>query len=118
MADKCEMHESHSHTHGPNCGHTAIQHEDHTDYLHDGHLHHPHEEHVDEHVIGIDSGNPVSTARHDCGGHEKGHIHGQGCGHESIPHGDHTDYIVNGHLHHCESGECQYHGDISVRSAA
>src|SRR5258708_33431496 len=34
-------HESHSHQHGANCGHTAIEHEGHVDYLSDGHLHHP-----------------------------------------------------------------------------
>lgn len=32
--------EGHSHTHGPTCGHEAVIHEDHVDYLHDGHLHH------------------------------------------------------------------------------
>lgn len=29
--------EAHSHTHGPGCGHRAIIHGDHVDYLHDGH---------------------------------------------------------------------------------
>jgi len=33
-------HEDHSHVHGANCGHTAIKHGDHVDFLHDGHLHH------------------------------------------------------------------------------
>ena len=46
----CEIHENHRHLHGANCGHTAIQHDDHVDYLHDGHLHHLHEGHVDEHT--------------------------------------------------------------------
>ena len=27
------------HTHGTDCGHPAIQRDDHTDYLHNGHLH-------------------------------------------------------------------------------
>ena len=42
-------HDSHSHTHGPGCGHVALQHGDHTDYLVDGHLHHPHGDHCDDH---------------------------------------------------------------------
>ena len=32
--------DTHDHTHGPGCGHTAIRHGDHVDYLHDGELHH------------------------------------------------------------------------------
>ncbi len=34
--------ERHAHTHGPGCGHEAIVHGDHVDYLHDGHAHHEH----------------------------------------------------------------------------
>lgn len=44
-------HENHPHQHGEGCGHTAIRHGDHVDYLHNGHLHHPHGDHVDEHVL-------------------------------------------------------------------
>ena len=50
---QCQQHPQHDHVHGPDCGHTAIKHEDHVDYLHDGHLHHPHENHIDEHRIEI-----------------------------------------------------------------
>jgi hypothetical protein len=115
---QCETHDAHSHQHGPRCGHTTIQHEGHTDYLHDGHMHHPHEGHVDEHVIPINSGNPGSAAQnHNCGGHEQGHTHGAGCGHEAVPHGDHVDYLVNGHLHHAEGGNCQDHGSVNVKAA-
>ena len=28
------MHETHDHEHGPGCGHTAVRHDDHVDYLH------------------------------------------------------------------------------------
>lgn len=116
--NQCEPHNAHSHQHGPGCGHTTIQHEGHTDYLHDGHMHHPHEGHVDEHVVAINSGNPASAApNHDCGGHEKGHKHGAGCGHETVPHGDHVDYLVNGHLHHAEGGNCQDHGSVNAKAA-
>jgi len=41
--------ERHEHEHGPDCGHPAIEHEHHVDYLHDGHRHAPHEGHYDEH---------------------------------------------------------------------
>ena len=33
----------------PACGHRAVAHEDHVDYLHDGHRHAPHGAHYDEH---------------------------------------------------------------------
>jgi len=41
--------EQHDHEHGPQCGHPAIEHDEHVDYLHDGHRHAPHEGHYDEH---------------------------------------------------------------------
>jgi hypothetical protein len=37
------------HVHGPDCGHDAVPHDDHTDYLVDGGLHHPHDHHCDDH---------------------------------------------------------------------
>ena len=39
----------HAHEHGPDCGHVAVPHEDHVDYVHDGHRHAPHGKHYDEH---------------------------------------------------------------------
>jgi zinc transport system permease protein len=39
----------HPHDHGPECGHPAVRHGDHVDYVHDGHRHAPHGEHYDEH---------------------------------------------------------------------
>ena len=41
--------EAHDHEHGVGCGHPAIVHGDHVDYLHDGQLHSAHEGHYDEH---------------------------------------------------------------------
>jgi zinc transport system permease protein len=41
--------EDHLHHHGPGCGHPAIDHEDHIDYVHDGHRHAVHGAHYDEH---------------------------------------------------------------------
>ena len=37
------------HAHGPSCGHAAIPHGDHVDYLVTDHLHHPHGSHCDDH---------------------------------------------------------------------
>lgn len=39
----------HPHQHGENCGHRAVRHGDHVDYVHDGRRHAPHEGHYDEH---------------------------------------------------------------------
>jgi zinc transport system permease protein len=41
--------EDHGHAHGPDCGHPAVPHGDHVDYVHDGHRHAPHGSHYDEH---------------------------------------------------------------------
>jgi zinc transport system permease protein len=39
----------HVHDHGPTCGHPAVEHGDHVDYIHDGHRHAAHGGHYDEH---------------------------------------------------------------------
>lgn len=41
--------EEHPHRHGEDCGHVAVPHGDHVDYVHDGHRHAVHGEHYDEH---------------------------------------------------------------------
>ncbi|MCW2760259.1 MAG: hypothetical protein JWR85_460 [Marmoricola sp.] len=41
--------EQHEHHHGPACGHPAVEHGDHVDYIHDGHRHASHGGHYDEH---------------------------------------------------------------------
>ncbi|HEY0902426.1 MAG TPA: metal ABC transporter permease [Marmoricola sp.] len=41
--------ENHRHQHGPGCGHVAVEHGDHVDYIHDGHRHAVHGGHYDEH---------------------------------------------------------------------
>jgi zinc transport system permease protein len=40
---------NHRHQHGPGCGHVAVEHGDHVDYIHDGHRHAVHGGHYDEH---------------------------------------------------------------------
>ncbi len=109
------VHDKHDHTHGPGCGHKAIQHAGHTDYLHEGHLHHVHGDHIDECVLAIDGANPAAcTPAHACGKHAQGHTHGAGCGHDAVPHGDHVDYLVGDHLHHAHGGHCDEHGRIAL----
>jgi hypothetical protein len=106
-------HENHSHRHGANCGHTAVLHEGHIDYLHDGHLHHPNGSGVEEQRSGVGGANAgACTPSHACGAHDKSHHHGAGCGHEAVPHGDHVDYLVDGHLHHPHDGHCDDHGGV------
>ena len=117
MATEHTIHENHPHEHGKDCGHTAIAHNDHTDYLHDGHLHSPHDGHIDEHTLEVTAKNPADcTNGHECDAHEADHIHGKDCGHEAVPHGDHVDYLVEGHLHHQENGHCDNHGPVTVVS--
>lgn len=107
------IHEGHSHAHGQDCGHTAIRHNGHTDYLHDGCLHHPEVQRVEEHHLDVNDRNPnACTPDHRCADHEQGHRHGPGCGHPSVPHGDHTDYLVGDHLHHPHGEHCDDHGLI------
>ena len=40
----------HEHIHGDGCGHRAVEHDDHLDYLHNGHWHASHDGHYDEHL--------------------------------------------------------------------
>ena len=108
-----EIHDDHQHVHGPNCGHTPVDHGDHTDYLHDGHLHRMHDDHADECSVDVDVKNPdMCTEGHECLAHGGEHIHGDDCGHEAVPHGDHMDYLVGGHLHHPHGGHCDDNGRI------
>lgn len=99
----------HEHIHGPECGHTAIQHGDHVDYIHDGHLHHKHEDHYDECVIEVSDTNPDT-----CHPVDGAHLHHDGCGHEKVPHGDHYDYLVDGRLHHVHDDHVDDHGPVEV----
>ena len=41
-------------------------------------------------------------------GHED-HEHGEGCGHEAVPHGDHVDYVHDGHRHWFHEGHWDEH---------
>ena len=45
------------------------------------------------------------TPEHNCHLHLIGHQHGEECGHEVVPHGD--------HLHHPCDGHCDDHGKVA-----
>jgi len=114
-AQTMDHHQGHTHKHGADCGHTAIQHGDHVDYLHDGHMHHMGKAGVEEHQLPVGKTNPAQcTPKHDCGKHDKKHKHGPKCGHEAVPHGDHVDYLVDGHLHHPHGDHCDDHGKVEA----
>ncbi len=101
-------HGDHSHTHSEHCGHTAVQHEGHVDYLHHGHLHASHEGHYDEHTITVNEQNPDGCTPVACAcGHND-------CGHETVPHGDHVDYLYEGQLHHLHGDHCDNHGSLTT----
>ena len=97
--------EMHRHTHGPGCGHESVIHESHVDYLHDGHMHSEHGDHYDEHTMEVSSANPDACNPVSCAGQHQG---------EDVPHGDHTDTLVNGHLHHRHGDHCDDHGAVTT----
>jgi hypothetical protein len=109
-----QINNNHEHSHGKQCGHVALEHNGHIDYLHDGHLHHPIKDGiVEEHTLAVTKINAAQcNGGHVCNGHDVNHIHGPNCGHESVPHGDHHDYLVNGHLHYQHNGHCDNHGPV------
>ena len=109
--------ESHDHEHGPDCGHTAILIEERVVYLHDGELHSHDAGVVEIHMLEVTDVNPADcTPDHACDEHEDGHQHGPGCGHEAVPHGDHVDYLVGGHLHSPHGDHCDDHGPVALHS--
>jgi hypothetical protein len=46
--------------------------------------------------------------------HADGHVHGPDCGHVSVTHQGHTDYVVDGRLHHPHEGHCDDHGAVAT----
>ena len=67
------------------------------------------------HVLGAGKTDPAGcTPLHTCTGHDASHIHGGTCGHDAVPHGDHVDYVVNGHLHHSHDQHCDNHGAVAL----
>lgn len=70
---------------------------------------------VQEHALAVDSANPADcTPDHTCGGHDAEHVHGDNCDHATVPHGDHVDYFVDGHLHHPDGSHYDFHGVVAT----
>lgn len=99
-------HPDHLHEHNEHCGHTRLRHEGHIDYLHEGHLHSAQEGGYEEHVIAESALNPAGCAPMTCTGDHQGQ--------EAVPHGDHTDYLVAGQLHHPHGDHCDDHGQVTT----
>jgi hypothetical protein len=78
-------------------------------------LHHVHDGHVDEHQMSAATNPEACTPGHQCGSHKSEHQHGASCGHEAVPHADHTDYVVGGHLHHPCGSHCDDHGKVQLK---
>ena len=110
-----KSHQSQTHTHGTGCDHATIAHGDHKDYVQGGHRDHIADGKAHPHQFEVNEMNPAAcTPKHACGAHAADHVHGAGCAHEAVPHGDHTDYVVNGHLHHPCDKHCDNHGPVSM----
>jgi hypothetical protein len=45
---------------------------------------------------------------------DAGHQHGSGCGHTTIKHQGHVDYLVEGRLHHPHGDHCDDHGPVEM----
>ncbi|MSQ81792.1 MAG: metal ABC transporter permease [Myxococcales bacterium] len=114
----------HGHIHGAGCGHVAIRHGDHVDYLDDGQLQHSSNDGHEIHGLAshTHTGNgqachtdalnlPSQAQPH---GHGHSHVHGAGCGHPRIAHGDHADFLVAGRLHHQHGDHCDDHGPVDI----
>ena len=52
-----------------------------------------------------------SSVSHQASGHDRSHQHGPACGHRAIPHEGHSDYDVEGRLHHEHDGHCDDRGN-------
>lgn len=112
------LHAGHeAHAHGTGCGHQAVDHGGHVDYLHDGDLHHAHAGHVDEHTIEVSSTNPEAeelSGRVTTDDHAHGHA---GEEHASVQHGDHVDFVHDGRLHFRHGDHTDDHGPVKLITA-
>ncbi|AWW75096.1 hypothetical protein CD351_11725 [Erythrobacter sp. KY5] len=110
------LHADHSdHAHGADCGHDAIEHDGHVDYLHDMHLHHKHSDHVDEHKIAVSSTNPASHELSASVSDDHPHGH-DGEEHAMVQHGSHMDFVHAGRLHHMHGDHFDDHGPVKMVS--
>ncbi len=91
----------------------TVWHDGHLDILMEGTLWHVGDASLEAHAL-ADDGVHACDPEHECGGHEAGHVHGPGCGHPAVPHGDHLCYLVGSHLHHPHGGHCDHHGSVQL----
>jgi hypothetical protein len=108
------IHRGHDHIHAAKCGHTAIEHEGHVDYLHDAHLHAMHGGHADEHVLAVSTAHPATEALVTAVAHE-GHAHdAKKDDHPLVQHGDHFDHLHDGRLHYTHGDHVDDHGPVAL----
>lgn len=73
---------------------------------------------IDDHKIGLTDSNPMECTHTHTHSTEfvcdPAHTHNETCGHELVPHYDHYDYLVDGHLHYVHDSHCDDHGWIDV----
>jgi len=93
---------------------TKVRHDDHVDFLEDGHLIHEEAGRREEHRIAVTTQNPARCDTVHRVAVQRGHVHGPGCGHESVPHGDHVDFLVEGRLHHPHGDHVDDHGPLKL----
>lgn len=95
-------------------GRTAVRHEGHVDHLDHGHLLHEEDGRTEEHRIAVSAANPDRCDAAHRTQADGGHVHGPGCGHEAVPHGDHIDYLVGGRLEHPHGDHTDDHGPLNL----
>ena len=110
------QHANHSHQHGPNCGHTAIKHDGHVDYLHDGHLHHVKARRLGRRACPGSRAprTPPPASRSTMAASPRRTTSRSCLRPPAVPHGDHVDYLVEGHLHHPHGDHCDDHGPVQM----
>jgi hypothetical protein len=91
-----------------------VRHDDHVDSLQNGHLIHEKNGRREEHKIAVNNQNPDRCDAAHRAQAKAGHVHGSGCGHEAVPHGDHVDYLVEGRLEHPHGDHIDDHGPLSL----
>ena len=116
------------------CGHIVVRHQDHIGFLDNGVLHCKiPRDRIDESEYEFDtfinddsyvlvkhhfslSDIPLELSEGKFAFDTKNHVLGVGCGHESVLHGDHYDYLINNQLIHInpENGNCENHGLITI----
>ncbi len=108
-------HPAKTHMHNDKCGHAAVKHDTHTDYVENGAYHSAHADHFDKHGTAISSNDPaarnVASDTHFTV-NENGHAHGDKCGHKKVAHADHFDYIHDGQYHSTHADHSDNHGTL------